>query len=67
MLSELLQRVLCGPVKAKLNLFGEILYEECSSKFGKVTGRKVAVRAKGRRLRTWCQAEDEEKECLKAL
>lgn len=57
-LSELLQRTLCGPVEAKLNLFGEILYEECSGRYRKVTIKKAVVRTKGRRkLMTWWQAE----------
>ncbi|KAJ8353203.1 hypothetical protein SKAU_G00207700 [Synaphobranchus kaupii] len=52
-LSELMLKALRGPVEAKLNLFGEILYEECS-------GRRQL-------RRRWRKAEEQEKEGLKAL
>ena len=80
-LSDLLQKALRGTVEAKLNLFGEILYEECSGRYGKVTGRKAAEKSKGRRekeiddlvagrrqlRRRWRKAEESEREGLKAL
>ncbi|KAJ8356957.1 hypothetical protein SKAU_G00197510 [Synaphobranchus kaupii] len=80
-LSELLQKTLRGPVEAKLNLFSEILYEECSGRYGEVTSRKTAARIKGRRekeiedlvasrrqlRKRWRKAEEREKEGLKAL
>ncbi len=48
-LSGLLQKTLRGSVVAKLNLFGEILYEECRNRYGEVTIREAVVRSKGRR------------------
>ena len=79
-LSELLQRTLRGRVEDKLNLFGEILYEECSGRFGEVTIRKAVERTKGRRekeiddlvasrrqLRKQWKKVESEKEGLKAL
>ncbi len=80
-LSRLLQKALCGSVVAKLNLFGEILYEECRNRYGEVTIREAVVRSKGwrekeiddlvasrRQLRKhWRKAEESEKEGLKAL
>lgn len=80
-LSELPQKALRGPVEAKMNLFGEILYEECSGRFGEVVSRKAGIRTKGRRekeiddlmanrrqlRKRWRKAEEPEKEGLKAL
>ncbi len=40
LLSGLLQKALRGSVLDKLNLFGEILYEECRNKYGEVTLEK---------------------------
>ena len=80
-LSGLLQNALHGSVVAKLNLLGEILYEECSNRYGEVTIREAAIRAKGRRekeidevvasrrqlRKRWRKAEESEKEGLRAL
>ncbi len=80
-LSGLLQKALRGSVVAKLNLFGEILYEECRNRYGEVTIREAVVRSKGRRekeiddlvasrrqlCKRWRKAEESEKEGLKAL
>ncbi len=80
-LSGLLQKALRGSVVDKLNLFGEILYEECRNRYGEVTIREAVVRAKGRRekeiddlvasrmqlRKCWRKAEESEKEGLKAL
>ena len=80
-LSGLLQNALRGSVVAKLNLFGEILYEECSNRYGEVTIRETVIRSKGRRekeiddlvasrrqlRKRWRKAEESEKEGLKAL
>ncbi len=80
-LSGLLQKVLRVSVVDKLNLFGEILYEECRNRYGEVTIREAVVRAKGRRekeiddlvasrmqlRKCWRKAEESEKEGLKAL
>ncbi len=71
--------VLAGQ-ETKLNLFGKLLHEECSGKYGEVTVRKAARRMKGRREkevdylvssrrqrhRCWRKAEELEKG-LKAL
>lgn len=48
-MSDLLQRTLRGSTEAKLNLFGEILYEGCRSSYGELTLKKPAARTKGRR------------------
>ncbi len=80
-LSGLLQKALRGSVVAKLNMFGEILYEECSNRYGEVTIREALIRSKGRRekeiddlvasrrqlRKRWRKAEESEKEGLKAL
>ncbi len=80
-LSGLLQKALRGSVVAKLNLFGEILYEECRNRYGEVTIREAVIRSKGRRekeiydlvasrrqlRKRWRKAEESEKEGLKAL
>lgn len=80
-LSGLLQKALRGTVESRLNQFGEILYKECTSRFGEVASRKTGIRAKGRREKEiddlvadrrrlrkhWRKAEDAEKEGLKAL
>lgn len=80
-LSEPLQRTLCGPVEAKLNLFGEILYEGCSGRYRKVTIKKAVIRTKGGRKKEiddlvasrrqlhkcWRKAEESEKDGLKVL
>ncbi|KAF4105507.1 hypothetical protein G5714_013169 [Onychostoma macrolepis] len=44
-LSRLLQKALRGSVVAKLNLFGEILYEECSNRYGEGDVASEAVRS----------------------
>lgn len=75
----LLQKILRGTVEAKLNLIGEILYEECSSRCGGVTSRKAGERRKGRRekeiedlvadrrqlRRCWRKTEEGERDGLK--
>ncbi len=80
-LDEHLSRLLCGSVVAKLNLFGEILYEECRNRYGEVTIREAVLRSKcwrekeiddlvasRKQLRKrWRKAEESEKEGLKAL
>ncbi len=80
-LSGLLQKALRGSVVAKLNMFGEILYEECSNRYGEVTIREALIRSKGRRekeiddlvasrrqlRKRWRKAEESEKKGLKAL
>nr|XP_061841449.1 sodium- and chloride-dependent neutral and basic amino acid transporter B(0+)-like [Nerophis lumbriciformis] len=80
-LSGLLQNALRGSVVAKLNLFGEILYEECSNRYGEVTIRETTIKPKSRRekeiddlvanrrqlRKVWRKAEESEKEGLKAL
>ncbi len=80
-LSGLLQKTLRGSVVAKLNMFGEIPYEECSNRYGEVTIREALIRSKGRRekeiddlvasrrqlRKRWRKAEESEKEGLKAL
>lgn len=45
-MNELVQRTLHGPVETKLNLFGNILYEECSGRYGEVTIKKTVVGGK---------------------
>lgn len=66
-------------VEAKLNLFGEILYEECSNRYSEVTTREAGARTRGRREKEiddlvasrrqlrkhWRKAEESEKEGLK--
>ncbi|KAJ8361990.1 hypothetical protein AAFF_G00407370 [Aldrovandia affinis] len=79
-LSGLLQTALRGSVETKLNLFGEILYEECSNRYGEVTVREAVARTRGgereiddlvasrRQLRKrWRKADESEKEGLKVL
>lgn len=80
-LSKLLQNILRGSVESKLNRLGEILYEECSNRYGEVTIREAAPRSKGRRekeidelvagrrqlRKRWKKSEEFEKEGLKVL
>lgn len=80
-LCKLLQKTLRGPVEAKLNLLGRILYEECSSRFGKAASGTTGLTAKGRREKAiddlvmnrrqhrkrWRKADETQKEGLKAL
>ncbi|KAJ8393294.1 hypothetical protein AAFF_G00061950 [Aldrovandia affinis] len=70
-----------GPNESKLNLFGEILYGECSNRYGEVTVREAVARTKGRRekeindlvasrrqlRKRWRKADESEKEGLKVL
>ncbi|KAJ8399573.1 hypothetical protein AAFF_G00409840 [Aldrovandia affinis] len=49
-LSKVLQGSLRGSVEAKLNLLGEILYQDCKDRFGEMTIKQTtAPRGKGRR------------------
>lgn len=80
-LSELLQKALRGSVVARLNLLGEILYEEWSKRYGDVTAREAEIRSKGRRepdidelvaskrqlWKRWRKAGESKKEGLEAL
>ncbi|KAL6466887.1 hypothetical protein MHYP_G00246910 [Metynnis hypsauchen] len=77
----ILGKSLQGSVTTKLNLFGNIIYEEGKERFGERTGRKSTPREPGRREReihnlvkerrslrkAWRKAGDSEKEGLKAL
>ncbi|KAL6468408.1 hypothetical protein MHYP_G00240850 [Metynnis hypsauchen] len=73
----ILGKSLQGSVTTKLNLFGNILYEEGKERFGERTGRKSTPREPGRRereihnlvkeRRSLRKAVDSEKEGLKAL
>ncbi|KAJ8394721.1 hypothetical protein AAFF_G00043210 [Aldrovandia affinis] len=48
--SKVLQQSLHGSMEAKLNLLGEILYQECKDRFGTITTKQItAPRGKGRR------------------
>lgn len=42
-LSEVLQRSLQGSLESRLNLFGDILYQECKDRFGTFNNKKSAV------------------------
>lgn len=81
-LSEVLQRSLSGSVESRLNLFGDILYQECKDRFGALTSMKSSMpRQKGRREREikqlvqqrrqlrkcWRKANQNEREGLKVL
>lgn len=48
-LSGLLQEILHEAVEARLNVFGDILYKECSIRYGEVTIRQIDKRSKSRR------------------
>ncbi|KAJ8342789.1 hypothetical protein SKAU_G00327170 [Synaphobranchus kaupii] len=81
-ITVLLEHSLRGRVETKLNSLGDILYEECRSRFGVVAERRrAAPKQKGRREREieqlvwrrrqlrkqWRKASQEEKEGLKPL
>ncbi|KAJ8351716.1 hypothetical protein SKAU_G00231920 [Synaphobranchus kaupii] len=81
-LSTVLEHSLRGKVDKKLNLFGDILYEECKARFGVLTNKQRNYsRAKGRReteidsmvqrrrqlRRRWRKSSEEEREGLKVL
>ncbi|CAK6970580.1 olfactory receptor 6N2-like protein [Scomber scombrus] len=81
-LIKILEESLHGGVESKLNLFGDILYQNCKDRFGEVTSKhRTAIREKGRRekaidqlvqkrrqlRKNWRKATQAEKEGLKSL
>lgn len=50
-LSQLLELALRGSVKNKINIFGEIIFEECRERFGEVRRKEPTAPRKGRRER----------------
>ncbi len=50
-LSQLLELTLRGGVESKLNMFGEIIFEECKERFGEVKKKQPTAPGKGRRER----------------
>ena len=81
-LSQVLEHSLHGKVDRKLNLLGDILYEECKARFGSLTkkqhnlpprkGRREAeidalVQDRRQLSRRWRKASEEEREGLKVL
>lgn len=81
-LSEILERSVQGSLESRLNLLGDILYQECKDRFGVITIKKSTVpRQKGRREREieqlvlrrrqlrkgWRKATPSEREGLKVL
>lgn len=50
-LSFILEHSLRGQVETKLNCIGDILYEECRSRFGVVAEKQKGSKQKGRRER----------------
>lgn len=80
-LHTILQNALKGNTIAKLNIFGDIIYEEGKARFGELQQRKNLPKQSGRREReihqllkerrllrkAWRRSEDHEKEGLKNL
>ncbi|KAJ8375377.1 hypothetical protein SKAU_G00059570 [Synaphobranchus kaupii] len=77
----ILQNLLAGSTTVKLNLFGNIIYEEGKERFGEMHQKKNTPKQKGRRetetfklvkerrllRKAWRKSEEHEKEDLKAL